>query len=78
MQIKKPPNYCLFNYSTTAITPHSRQTVSLTVGGMTEMEMRNISGPEAIPAFTPASAESTEIASILSSNAIAMQPFRYC
>jgi hypothetical protein len=46
---------------------------SFTVGGMTEMEIRNISGPETTRAFTPVSAESIENASILTSNAIVMQ-----
>jgi hypothetical protein len=46
---------------------------SFTVGGMTEMEIHNISGPETIRAFTPVSAESIENASILTSNAIVMQ-----
>jgi hypothetical protein len=46
---------------------------SFTVGGMTEMEIRNISGPETTRAFTSVSAESIENASILTSNAIAMQ-----
>ncbi|XP_046457504.1 contactin-associated protein-like 2 [Daphnia pulex] len=46
---------------------------SFTVGGMTEMEIHNISGPETTQAFTPVSAESIENASILMLNAIVMQ-----
>jgi hypothetical protein len=42
-------------------------------GGTTEKEMRNTFGPEVTRAeFTPASAELTQIASILRRNAIAM------
>jgi hypothetical protein len=51
---------------------------SFTVGGMTEMEIRNISGPEVIRAFTPVNAESMENVSILTSNAIAMQLLHTC
>ena len=44
-----------------------------TVGGTTETEMRNISGPEVIRVSTPVSAESKGNASMLSSNATAIQ-----
>jgi hypothetical protein len=50
---------------------------SHTVGGMTRTEMRNTSGLAVTQVFTPVSAASMEIASILPSIAIATQLYPY-
>jgi hypothetical protein len=61
------------NFSTIATTPLSNLLLSPTLGGMTETEMRNIFGPEITrKEFTPASAESMAIASILLPSATVM------
>jgi hypothetical protein len=56
----------LFLFSTIVTTPRLNLATLNTPGGTTEMEMRNISGPEITrPEFTPVNAELMEIASIL-------------
>jgi hypothetical protein len=68
-------NFCNFpdNSSTIATMPLSNFLPSPTLGGMTETEMRNIFGLEKTRTeFTPASAESMAIASILLLSATVM------
>jgi hypothetical protein len=67
-----PFTFFIFNsiISMIAAMPHSTQMTSPIPGGTTEKEMRNTFGPEVIRTeFTPASAESMQIASILQRNA---------
>ena len=55
-----------FSFSTIVITPRWNLATSNTPGGMTETEMRKISGPEITRTeFIPVNAESMEIALIL-------------
>ncbi len=61
----------IYDCSTIAISLHWSWITSFIPGGTTEMEIRNISGPEITRTeFTPVSAESTGIASILPWKAI--------